>query len=199
MAILSFNIFNNSAVSSVSLIDNKSCISKTSNALLALSNPSSQINLSTPNKNVKVVLQRILVYVCISEEDIGLSEDCLGLEEFIEESMHMDYVEELGYCKDSIHHYYSDAKAAFNLLNLHQRTLFTENEAYQLEWDRLSAWAQANGESLNSSYQLAKSNDLHFANQKTTNQSTVFVIIVVTISIVSLATLLIIKKRKQIR
>ena len=69
----------------------------------------------------------------------------------------MDYTQNLGYCKDSEHHYYTTAKEAFNLLNNHQRVILSTNSAYSLEWARLNAWARANGESLNNSNLLASS------------------------------------------
>ena len=66
----------------------------------------------------------------------------------------MDYTENLGYCKDDEHHYYSTAKTAFNALNDHQRNLFTSNSAYLVEWTRLSTWASKNGDSLNQNKKL---------------------------------------------
>lgn len=130
--------------------------------------------------------------------DIGDTPDCLGLETFIENYMHMDYVDNLGYCKDSEHHYYSTAKEAFNALNSHQRSLFTGNDAYSSEWARLFDWAKANGESLTSTNLLASADITSFNNQNN-NSSMIFIIVVAAISTMSLATLLIIKKRKQIR
>lgn len=131
--------------------------------------------------------------------DIGGTEDCLGLESFIETYMHMDYVENLGYCKDSEHHYYSTAKAAFNSLNTHQRSLFTGNDAYEAEWARLFDWAKANGENLNSNNQLAKANDTSFAKQNNHTDSILIVVIVTTLATLSTAVLLVMKKRKLTR
>ena len=113
------------------------------------------VSIATPDKNSRVVVKKVTVNYLGSETDIGQSEDCVGLETFINTYMHMDYVENLGYCKDSEHHYYSTAKSAFNALNNHQRSLFTGNSAYTTEWTRLSTWASKNGDSLNSSNQLA--------------------------------------------
>ena len=72
----------------------------------------------------------------------------------------MDYTQNLGYCKDNTHHYYSSAKSAFNNLNDHQRSLFVNNSAYATEWARLSAWASANGETINASNKLVQGNNL---------------------------------------
>lgn len=89
--------------------------------------------------------------------DISNTEDCLGLETFIDDYMHMDYVQNLGYCADEEHHYYTSAKAAFNLLNEHQRSLFTTNSAYENEWDRLSNWAEINKDTLDEDFYLTNS------------------------------------------
>lgn len=102
----------------------------------------------------RVLIASITVYTK-TIQDIGQSEDCVGLEDFINTYMHMDYTESLGYCSDSTHHYYSTAKTAFNALNTHQRSLFTGNSAYSAEWARLSTWASKNGDSLNGSNILA--------------------------------------------
>ena len=105
--------------------------------------------VSTPDKNSRVVVKSIKVYYLGEEVDIGQTSDCLGLETFINDNLHMDYTSNLGYCKDDEHHYYSTAKAAFNNLNDHQRSLFTTHSAYSAEWERLSTWATFNGEELN--------------------------------------------------
>ena len=160
-----------------------------------LSEETSEIQLYAASGN-RISISLITFYRNVTtSEDIGLTEDCLGLESFIEEYMHMDYTENLGWCSDSEHHYYSSAKTAFNLLNNHQRELFTTNEAYELEWARLSKWAEVNGDSLNNSNQLSSSNiGLGGVEQ---NQSSIIVIIVVAAtSIASLGILLVIKKRR---
>lgn len=103
----------------------------------------------TENSSNRINIQSITLYSQTSQEDdISSTPDCVGLESFIDNYMHMDYVDNLGYCKDEIHHYYSSARTAFNGLNEHQRELFTTNTAYFVEWNRLSTWAEFNGESL---------------------------------------------------
>ena len=109
----------------------------------------------TQNSSSRVNIQSVTIYGQTIEEDIGESDDCVGLETFINTYMHMDYTENLGYCKDNEHHYYSSAKSAFNALNEHQRSLFTSNSAYLNEWTRLSTWATFNGDTLNGSNLLA--------------------------------------------
>ena len=112
------------------------------------------VAIATTTSKKRAYIQTITVYETKETEiqtDISNSEDCLGLETFIDSYLHFEYTENLGYCKDSEHHYYATAKTAFNALNSHQRKLFTENSAYSVERARLSAWATANGDTLNSS------------------------------------------------
>lgn len=116
------------------------------------------VAIATTTSKKRAYIESITVYETKSttvETDISTSEDCVGLESFIDTYMHMDYVDNLGYCNDSEHHYYSTAKSAFNGLNDHQRTIFTTNPAYLTEWTRLSTWASKNGDTLNSSSFLA--------------------------------------------
>lgn len=115
--------------------------------------PVSSVTFATTASKKRAHIQTITVYTK-TIQDIGQTDDCIGLETFINNYMHMDYTENLGYCSDSTHHYYSTAKAAFNDLNDHQRKLFTTNSAYLVEWTRLSTWASKNGDNLNSSNQL---------------------------------------------
>ena len=112
------------------------------------STATNSVAIATTTSKKRAHIQTITVYTK-SEEDIGQSEDCVGLETFINTYMHMDYTSNLGYCSDSEHHYYETAKAAFNTLNDHQRELFTSNSAYLVEWTRLSTWASFNGDTLN--------------------------------------------------
>ena len=83
---------------------------------------------------------------CLTQ--IGQSEDCLAIEDFIVGYMHMDYVQNLGHCADQEHHYYSSARDAFNLLSKTRRDLFLSNDAYAQESARLIQWASANHESV---------------------------------------------------
>ena len=115
------------------------------------------VSIATTTNKKRAYIESITVYETKEttvETDISTSEDCVGLETFISTYLHMDYTENLGYCKDNEHHYYSTAKNAFNNLNDHQRTLFTSNSAYLVEWTRLSTWASKNGDSLNQNKKL---------------------------------------------
>ena len=139
-------------------------------------------------KSIKVYYTRL--------EDIGNTSDCLGLETFITTYMHMDYVSNLGYCKDLQHHYYSSAKAAFNDLNEHQRNLFASNSAYNSEWNRLSTWAIINGDNLNNQNILARENNV--MDYSSSNNLIVMIVSIISISsVVSMLCYLLFKKKKK--
>lgn len=129
--------------------------------------------------------------------DISNSEDCLGLETFISNYMHTDYVENLGYCKDNEHHYYSTAKAAFNSLNTHQRSLFTSNSAYANEWARLSNWASFNGDTLNGSNQLSLAPKTTLINSVNSDGSVAIIVIISIMSLSALGGYIYLKRRKE--
>ena len=122
---------------------------------VTLATPTASISLSTASKNVRINMAKITVYSSASDVEIGKTDDCLGLETFIDSYMHTDIafnddptldVNNTGDCKTK--GWYSDAKAAFNNLNDHQRSLFVSNSAYLNEFARLSAWAAANGDAI---------------------------------------------------
>ena len=110
----------------------------------------------------------------------------------------MNYVENLGYCSDSEHHYYSSAKEAFNSLNTHQRSLFTTNSAYLTEWTRLSTWASKNGDVLGSNNLLTKGqhNNLALMPLKD-NNSLIFAIIFSLVGLSSIGAIYVVRKRKE--
>ena len=157
------------------------------------------VAIATTTNKKRAYIQTITVYetkTTTIETDISSSQDCIGLETFISNYMHMDYVQNLGYCKDNEHHYYSSAKSAFNALNEHQRSLFTSNSAYLTEWTRLSTWASKNGESLNGNNQLAANKGVSILNIKNTNYVGIIVIISL-ISVSSIGGYFLIKRRKE--
>lgn len=127
------------------------------NYVKEFSKPTDSVAIATTASKKRANIQTITIYEtkeATIETDISQSEDCVGLETFISTYMHMDYTENLGYCNDNEHHYYTTAKEAFNALNDHQRNLFTSNSAYLVEWTRLSTWASKNGDSLNQNKKL---------------------------------------------
>ena len=160
--------------------------------------PTNSVAISSVTKSKRVLIATITLYTKTSQ-NIGSSDDCVGLESFINDYMHMDYTENLGYCSDEEHHYYSTAKSAFNVLNEHQRSLFTSNSAYIAEWSRLSTWAEKNGESLNSSNILeANPNITSISPYNVDNSSTLIIIVVALTSITSIGVLLIVKRRRSL-
>lgn len=163
---------------------------------MTLASAKTSFTIMTPNKSSRVNVQSITLYATGPEVDIGETEDCLGLETFITDYMHMDYNDNLGYCKDNEHHYYSSAKSAFNALNTHQRSLFTGNTAYSLEYNRLSAWAKANGDTF-SNNQLVSANNMNVVGIESDNFSLTIVIILST-SCLGLSVLLILVKKKKV-
>ena len=110
----------------------------------------------------------------------------------------MDYTENLGYCNDAEHHYYSSAKAAFNELNEHQRKLFTSNEAYSTEYERLSTWAEFNNESLSSNNLLVTNSVSVLSNDNMSSNMMMIIILVSTclIATLSISSVIIIKKKR---
>lgn len=152
-------------------------------------------SISNNGKSKRAWISTITLYTAGGSEDISLTSNCVGLENFVIDYMHMDYVEELGYCKDSTHHYYVTAKSAFNSLNSEQRAIFTSNTAYSLEWDRLSAWAAANGDSLNSNNTLATSE----SNGMIVNQNNLLLmtILITLCSTTLIGTIIIYRKKRR--
>ena len=161
------------------------------------SSATNTVTIATVASKKRAHVQSITVY-SKSVQDISDSQDCLGLESFIKVNMHMDYTDNLGYCKDSTHHYYSTAKEAFNALNDHQRLLFTSNSAYSAEWDRLSAWAKVNGDELTNTNTLAKGTFAYDILEENTN-SNITLIILISVGLLSITTLLLIIKKKKNR
>ena len=155
------------------------------------------VAIATTTNGKRAWISTVTVYT-YSSQDISQSEDCVGLETFISTYMHMDYVDNLGYCKDNEHHYYSTAKTAFNALNEHQRNLFTTNSAYLIEWTRLSTWASKNGDSLNGSNLLAVGH-INPINTLISDNSSSLIITLITISVASIAICgyFILRKKKE--
>ena len=157
----------------------------------------SSVAIATTTSKKRAYIESITVYEK-TEQDIGQTEDCVGLETFINNYMHMDYTENLGYCSDSEHHYYSTAKEAFNILNEHQRKLFTTNSAYLTEWTRLSTWASKNGDSLNASNILgAATKPISIITSKIGSNVVLFVVIGTIISVTVIGGYFLLRKRKE--
>lgn len=156
------------------------------------------VAIATTTSKKRAYIESITVYETKSttvETDISASEDCVGLESFIDNYMHMDYTDNLGYCSDSTHHYYATAKDAFNNLNEHQRKLFTSNSAYLVEWTRLSTWASKNGDSLNATSILSSAKVMKL---NITNGNNYIVIVLVSgLTIISIIGFFALKNKKK--
>ena len=172
--------------------------------LLTLDTPTDSMIVSTPSSSVRINIQSIVIN-CSGSQQIGKTEDCLGLEVYIDTYLHMsDYTTSQGWCKDEEHNYYgknteTGAKYHFNQLNLHQRTLLSSNSAYADEWERLSAWAAANGESLNGSTILAARTGISpLVNIIGENTNTVAIIVIISmVSVTAIGGYFFLRKRKE--
>ena len=127
--------------------------------------------------------------------------DAEAVQEFIDTYMHMsDYTEELGYCSDDEHHYYADAKAAFNDLSAERRSLFMTDEAYEDAKERLIAWATANHDVINGDNLIVLNESYinQFSLSSELDNNSLILIIVTSAAITMLSVLLItLKKRKH--
>ena len=159
------------------------------------------VEIKTTANSKRAYIDSITVYKTgsvIIENDISTSDDCVGLEAFITNYLHMDYVESLGYCNDEEHHYYSSARDAFNLLNDHQRLLFVSNVAYSIEWERISTWASFNQEHLNSNNKLvANTPNLLNADREAKSGDNYLLIVIIGISISAISIFAIMKRKKD--
>ena len=186
--------------SSVLKVDGQSVSNLTasySDYVVTLSSEKTSFKILTDNSNNRINVQSVTLYSeTTSQVDISTSEDCVGLESFIDTYLHMNYTENLGYCNDSEHHYYSTAKTAFNSLNEHQRSLFTSNSAYSIEFARLEAWAKANGESFNASNILSQNNTV-FGIYESSYMEIGLILLCISTCFALTTTTLIIKRRRM--
>lgn len=180
--------------------DSKTVTSSYAEYVKEYSTATNSCSIATPASKKRIHIESITVYetkTTYVETDISSSDDCVGLETFIDTYLHMNYVDNLGYCKDNEHHYYATAKTAFNNLNEHQRTLFTSNSAYLTEFARLSAWASANGDVLNSNNLLASGKNVVLLKQINKIENNSFIAVICSISISSIFIAYIIIKKKK--
>lgn len=178
---VSAKYYSSSYSSSVLKVDGQSVSSLTSSYkeyTVTLSSSKTSFTILTENSNSRVNIQSVKIYKTVTTEtDISNTDDCVGLETFISTYMHMDYTENLGYCNDAEHHYYETAKVAFNILNDHQRSLFTGNTAYSAEWERLRTWASINGDHLDSNNKLV--NTANMINPISNNGNEVIIVMMI--------------------
>lgn len=80
---------------------------------------------------------------------------------FIDSNMHMnDYVISQGWCADNEHHYYQTAKVAYNSMSEEGRFALQNDEEFIDAKTRLDAWANANGDNLDSSSNKYNTNEI---------------------------------------
>ena len=157
------------------------------------------VTVETLVKKKRANIDSVKVYFMgTASTDIGSSEDCVGLEAFIDDYLHMDYTDNLGYCKDSTHHYYTSARDAFNALNEHQRALFVGNSAYSAEYQRLSKWAYYNGESFNSSNLLSANANITPVINNEDNTMVLTIMIMASLLSVSFVSVYLLKKKRKV-
>ena len=98
---------------------------------------------------------------------------------FIDVFMHMSsYTTSKDYCSDEDHHYFADAKAAFNGMSDLSRQNFVTDSAYASAYQRLSAWAAANGETFNASNRIVEAANSNMMNTVEMNNSALIVVVV---------------------
>ncbi len=191
--------YNSNYSSSALLCDGKSVGQLTASFKdydITLEKAATQFTLSTADKNNRATIKSIVLRSGSSSGgNISKTDDAVGLENFITEYMHMDYTQNLGYCKDNEHHYYASAKVAFNRLNDHQRELFTNNEAYIAECARLKAWASINGDKLSSDNILEVNYTIKSFSANKDN-SKALTAIILAVGVVSLGVFIVLKRKK---
>lgn len=118
---------------------------------------------------------------------------------FIDSNMHMnDYVTSQGRCADDEHHYYETAKAAYNLMSEEGRLAFQNDEEFIDAKARLDAWANANGDSLDSASNRYNTNEIEvFPLSNLNNGYTNLAIATFVVASLSILFIFIYKKRKK--
>ena len=157
-----------------------------------------EFTFTTNASSRRLYVESLTIYT--AQADISSQTNPQALYGFEETNMHLDdYNSNLGYCKDTEHHYYSTAKAAFNALTKDQRDMYVSNEAFADGWARLSAWATANGESLNSSNQLAARPGISpLVNIIGENTNTVAIIVIISmVSVTAIGGYFFLRRRKE--
>lgn len=118
---------------------------------------------------------------------------------FIDSNMHMnDYVTSQGWCADNEHHYYETAKAAYNSMSEEGRLAFQNDEEFIDAKTRLDAWANANGDSLDSASNRYSTNEIQvFPLSNLNNGYANLAIATFVVASLSILFIFIYKKRKK--
>ena len=172
---------------------------------------SSSINSITISSDTKRAYIDKITINATGIQNVSKSSDALGLEEFIDTYLHTDIafnddpeleINNTGDCKTE--GWYSAAKATFNGLNLHQRTLFISNSAYANEFARLSAWATANGDKFQTKSgddlnKIVEERRLQLLIENSPSYNNGLILIISLVSVISVGGLFIIRKYKKER
>lgn len=118
---------------------------------------------------------------------------------FIDNNMHMDdYVTSQGWCADNEHHYYQTAKIAYNLMSEEGRFALQNDEEFIDAKARLDAWANANGDNLDSSSNKYNTNEIQvFPLSNLNNGYANLAIATFVVASLSMLFIFIYKKRKK--
>ena len=118
---------------------------------------------------------------------------------FIDANMHMnDYVTSQGWCADNEHHYYQTAKAAYNSMSEEGRFALQNDEEFIDAKARLDAWANANGDSLDSASNRYNTNEIEvFPLSNLNNGYANLAIATFVVASLSILFIFIYKKRKK--
>ena len=117
---------------------------------------------------------------------------------FVNEYLHMsDYNEQLGYCSDDEHHYYSTAKAAWVNLSADVKKLLAKDDEYKGAYARLVAWAAANGDELNADGTV--SSNVMMAERNNNAVIIIVLSVVASLTVIGGTTFFIVRKKKLIK
>lgn len=117
---------------------------------------------------------------------------------FVDTNMHMnDYVTMQGWCADNEHRYYETAKAAYNSMSEEGRFALQNDEEFIDAKARLEAWANANGDSLDSSNKYNTNEIEAFPLSSLNNGYANLAIVTFVIASLSILSIFIYKKRKK--
>lgn len=123
----------------------------------------------------------------------------LDVKIFVDDYMHMtDYNENLNYCSDSEHHYYSSAKTALDALTTESKIIFATDERFADSYARLQAWATANGENfvISAAGVVTYSAPFNPINALT-NNDTILIAVLVVMSLLSISGIYFLKRKRS--
>ena len=124
--------------------------------------------------------------------------DTYFLNDLVNNGLHLnDYVENLGYCKDSEHNYYALSKAKYLALTATAKDLFNTSDVYAAARERLVEWARINGETFNiSTGDFTVNANISIFGDNANNNALVISLVAIFISVIaSLAIFMVIRRR----